>query len=153
MTFLARLRHPLVILGVVVSLFVGVATIRAAALWTAASSPLDVKPPSIESLQAALATEQARSAALRVRLDELTSRSTEMVAALETAGERIAADATQAEALRTRLDAAKARLVRLEQSLRRAHETAARTSTAPGSTTATTRVQTEEADEHEGDGE
>jgi len=153
MTFLARLRHPLVILGVVVSLFVGVTTIRAAALWTAASSPLGVKPPSIESLQAALATEQARSAALRVRLDELTSRSTEMVAALETAGERIAADAAQAESLRARLDAAKVRLARLEQSLRRAHETAAHTATTPGSATATTQVEIEEAQEHEGDGE
>ena len=134
MTFLARLRRPLVVLGVMVSLFVGVATIRAAAEWTAASAPLAVKPPSIESLQSALTAEQSRSADLQAQLDQLTTGSTELVAALETARGRIATDATQAGDLQTSLKAAKTKLSALERSIRQAQAAAAarpRTTTAP----------------------
>jgi peptidoglycan hydrolase CwlO-like protein len=115
-----RVRRPLVVLGVVLSLFVGAATIRAAAVWTAASSPLGAKPPSIESLQAALANEQARSAALQAQLDQLAAGSADLTGAINAARERITNDAAQADGLRTSLKAAKAKLASLEASIRRA---------------------------------
>jgi DNA repair exonuclease SbcCD ATPase subunit len=114
----ARLRRPAVLLGVVLALFAGAATIRAAANWTAATAPLAQKPPSVESLQSALAAEQARSVALQAQLDELTAGSSELTSALQTARDRIAEDARQAEALQTTLEAAKAKLKALERSIR-----------------------------------
>jgi DNA repair exonuclease SbcCD ATPase subunit len=115
-----RLRRPAVLLGVVLALFAGAATIRAAAAWTAASSPLVSKPPSVESLQSALAAEQARSIALQAQLDELAAGSTDLAAALQAARDRIAEDASQAKALQANLKAAKAKLTTLERSIRQA---------------------------------
>lgn len=120
MSVAVRLRRPFVILGVVFSLLAGAATIRAAAAWTAASSPLAAKPPAVESLQAALANEQARSAALQVQLDQLAAGSADLTAAIDAARERITADATQAGELQASLQAAKAKLAVLEGSIRRA---------------------------------
>jgi len=146
MKIVARIRHPLVLVGVVLSLFLGVATIRAAALWTAASAPPAARPPSVESLQAALATERVRSATLQAQLDELTSRSDELTAALETARDRIAADAGQADKLRTSLDRARAKLALLEQSIRRSGM--ARSSTAaPAPTVTSPGTEGEAADD------
>jgi DNA repair exonuclease SbcCD ATPase subunit len=115
-----RLRHPAVLLGVVLALFAGAATIRAAAAWTAASAPLVSKPPSVEILQSALAAEQARSISLQTQLDELTAGSTDLTAALQAARDRIAEDASQAEALQASLAAAKAKLTTLERSIQQA---------------------------------
>jgi chromosome segregation ATPase len=120
MTVPLVLRRPLVVLGVVLSLVLAVATVRAAAEWTAASAPLAVKPPSIEQLQADLAAEQARSADLQARLDGLTGDSTNLVAALQAASDRIATDATQAGDLQASLKAAKAKLTALERSISKA---------------------------------
>jgi hypothetical protein len=103
-----RLRRPLVVLGVLLSLFLGAASIRAAAAWTAASAPLADRPPSVESLQAELATEQARSRALQTHLDQLNSDSVDLMAALATASDRIAVDASHAKELQDSLAAAKA---------------------------------------------
>jgi len=144
MSFPVSLRRPLVVLGVIFSLFAGVATIRAAADWTAASSPLVAKPPSIERLQAALAGEQARSEAFRAQLDELAARSSELTAALAAAQDRIAVDISQARDLQDSLKVAKARLATLERSIRRAQSAAGRTATvtvaAPVAAAAPTRV-------------
>ena len=126
MTVLHVLRRPLVVIGVVLSLVLGVVTIRSAAEWTAASAPLAVKPPSIQQLQADLAAEQARSADLQARLDGLTGDSTDLVAALQAASERIAADATQAAGLQASLKSAQSKLTALERSIRRAQAAAAR---------------------------
>jgi DNA repair exonuclease SbcCD ATPase subunit len=124
MSMPVRLRRPFVILGVVLTLLAGAATIRAAAAWTAASSPLVDKPPSVEALQASLAVEQARSADLQAQLDQLTAGSTDLAAALATARERILADAADAEQLRASLSAAKDKLATLEGSIRQARAAA-----------------------------
>jgi DNA repair exonuclease SbcCD ATPase subunit len=145
-------RRSIVILGVLLSLFVGVATIQAAAAWTAAASPLADKPPSIESLKGSLETAQERSTALQSQLDELNIGSTELVAALEAARERIAADATQAKELRSSLKAAKTKLAALERSIQRARSAAARvTVTVTRSTSASTPVAHEVEHETEDD--
>lgn len=120
-----RLRRPLVVLGVLLSLFLGAASIRAAAAWTAASAPLADRPPSVESLRADLATEQARSRALQSHLDQLNSNSSDLLAALAAAGDRIAVDATQAKELQDSLAAAKAKLAALEKSIGEARAAAA----------------------------
>lgn len=144
MSFPVSLRRPLVVLGVAFSLFAGVATIRAAADWTAASSPLNARPPSIERLQASLTGEQARSEAFRAQLDELAARSSELTAALSAARDRIALDTSQAKDLQESLKVAKARLATLERSIRRAQATADRSATAavaaPVTVAAPTRV-------------
>lgn len=115
-----RLRRPLVVLGVLLSLLTGAATIQAAAAWTAASSPLAAKPPSVESLQNALATEQARSAALQDQLDELSAGSADLTTALEVARDRIASDTAHATELQASLEAARAKLAALEKSISQA---------------------------------
>lgn len=145
-----RLRHPLVILGVILSLFAGAATIRAAAAWTAASSPLVAKPPSVESLQASVATEQTRSADLQAQLDQLTAGSADLTAALEAARDRIAADASQAEELQASLTAAKAKLAVLERSIRQAGASAARAATAPAAAPAAVSAVSHEDQDHDG---
>jgi len=119
-------RRSLVVFGVLLSLFVGVATIQAAAAWPAAASPLADKPPSIESLRASLQTAQERSTALQSQLADLSAGSTELVVALDAARERIATDATQATELRSSLKAAKTKLAALERSIQRARSAAAR---------------------------
>lgn len=134
MTMPHILRRPLVVLGVALSLFLAVATVRAAAQWTAASAPLAIKPPSIEQLQSDLAAEQARSADLQGRLDGLTGDSANLVAALQAASDRIAADATQAAKLQASLKVAKTKLTALERSIRQAQAAAARAPSAPSRT-------------------
>ena len=59
------LRRLLTTIGVIAALLLGFGSIRAAAAWTAASAPLTVAPVSVSALQDQLATEQARSDALR----------------------------------------------------------------------------------------
>jgi septal ring factor EnvC (AmiA/AmiB activator) len=145
-----RLRRPAVVLGVVLVLLAGAATIRAAAAWTAASSPLTSKPPSIEQLRADLVTEQARSDALQARLDELVAGSTELTAALQAARDQIARDATEAETLRANLTSAQKKLSSLERSIRQAGATAPRT-VSVASPDAVSPAQVGEEREHEGD--
>lgn len=146
-----RLRRPLVVLGVVLSLFLGAASIRAAAGWTAASAPLADRPPSVDSLRAELLTEQARSRALQTHLDQLNSDSADLAAALAAAGDRIAVDAGQAKKLQDSLAAAKAKLAALEKSIGKARATAA--SGAVAATPArNTGSQEEEDHEEAGDG-
>ena len=71
MSLPVRLRRPAVTIGVVLALLAGGASIRAAAEWTAASSSLAGKPPSVASLEAALAAEESRSLALQAQLDAI----------------------------------------------------------------------------------
>jgi chromosome segregation ATPase len=119
-------RRTLVVGGVLLSLFLGVATIQAAALWTAAASPLANKPPSIDALRESLVTAQERSVVLQTQLDDLNSGSADLVVALQTARDQIAADAAQAKELRASLKAAKTKLAALEKSIKRARSAATR---------------------------
>lgn len=143
-----RLRRPAVLLGVVLALFAGAATIRAAAVWTAASSPLVSKPPSVESLEAALAAEQARSLALQAQLDSLAGGSADLTAALQAARDRIAEDASQARTLQKSLEAARTKLTTLERSIRQTR--AATPPPVPPPTVAAVASSGGEAFEHEG---
>jgi chromosome segregation ATPase len=145
-----RLRRPLVVLGVLLSLLVGAASIRAAAAWTAAGAPLADRPPSVESLRAQLATEQARSRALQAHLDDLNSGSADLSAALATARDRIAVDAGQAKELQDSLAAAKAKLAALEKSIGKARGSVAQ-SRAPAVTQARNTASREEGDHEEAD--
>ncbi len=63
-----HIRRAFVIAGVVVSLVVGLASIQVAAALTAAAAPPPPPPVSLDSLQAALAQEQARGAELQAQL-------------------------------------------------------------------------------------
>jgi hypothetical protein len=145
-----HLRRPLVVLGVLLSLFMGAASIRAAAAWTAASAPLAVKPPSVDSLRADLAAEQARSDALLTHLDELSTGSADLSAALGAARDRIAADALQAKALQDSLVAAKAKLAALEKSIRASRARTA-VSAAPAPLAATGSHEGSHTEEGDGD--
>ena len=132
--------RSLVMVGVVASLLIGAASIRAAAAWTAASAPLAVSPASAESLAARLTDEEARSAALQAQLDELRANTADLSGALDTARTRISSDAKTATSLRTRLATAKTRLASLEKSLAAARAAAARAAVAAtrgGAATAT----------------
>ena len=153
MTMPIRLRQPLVILGVLVALVAGASTIRAAAAWTAASSPLATKPPSVESLQASLATERARSAALEAQLDQLTAGTNDLVAALETARDRIATDADNAAELQARLTAAKAKLTALERSIRQARASAAAAAVQPAPPAVVAAVSRGDDEDREAEGD
>lgn len=147
----ARLRRPAVLLGVVLALFAGAATIRAAAEWTAATAPLAAKPPSVDSLQSALSAEQARSIALQAQLDELTAGSSELTSALQAARDRIAEDARQAEALQSTLEAAKAKLKALERSIRQVRAAPVATTTLAAVAPAQGDDREAEHDEHDDD--
>ena len=126
MTTIHRLRRSAVLLGVVLTVFVGAVTIRAAADWTASTSTLTSKPPSIEHLRSALEAEQARSASIQAQFDRLAVGSADLRAALLAARDRIAENARQADTLQSSLADARARLKTLERSIRQAQTTAPR---------------------------
>jgi septal ring factor EnvC (AmiA/AmiB activator) len=119
------IRRALVIFGVVACLVAGAATIRAAATWTAAEAPLLAPPVSIATLEAELAHERERSAALDRNLAALTARAADLETALAAADERLTADQAEAKALRDRLAAATKRLARLNRELAAVRRSAA----------------------------
>jgi septal ring factor EnvC (AmiA/AmiB activator) len=149
----AAVRRGLTVIGVVLSLALGVATIRAAAAWTAAAAPLEEAPPTIAELNAALQLERARSQALLEQLDSLSAGSADLKAALAAAEQRIAQDATDADALDASLADARERLARLEASLRAARAPAPAAPVAPAAapTPAPGGVEHEDDDRDGGD--
>lgn len=124
-------RRALVALGVVASITVGVATVDAAATWTAQSAPLQVAPESVDSLRARLAAEEARSAELQAQIDALHGHAGDLSAALNVATDRIATDEETAGALRDRLGAAKERLAALERLIAKTRAEARAAAAAP----------------------
>ena len=121
------IRRLLVIVGVIATLSFGVATIRAAASWTAGSAPLATVPPSMESLAAQLSAEGMRTADLRRELDAVRRNTVDLAGALDAARVRIKADLHAADQLRSRLSRAKTRLAALEAALARARPSTSRT--------------------------
>jgi chromosome segregation ATPase len=111
--------------AVVGSLLLGAATIRAAGEWTAASAPLAAPPVTVESLTAQLEEERARGAALAAQLGAVAGQTSELQAALGTAGERVNEDAKTATQLEDRIAAAKKRLAALNKSIAAARRAAA----------------------------
>jgi chromosome segregation ATPase len=144
------IRRILTVIGVAASLLIGVGAIRASAAWTATTAPLTVAPVSVETLQARLTDESARSADLVDRLAALTTRADELSTALAAAQDRIGSDAEHAAQLAKDLDAAKKKLAELEKSIRAA--SAVRT-VAPTTTTRTTTSGSTQGGEHEGGGD
>jgi DNA repair exonuclease SbcCD ATPase subunit len=127
MTVQLLTRRSLVIAGAVAALVIGAASIRVAAAWTAASSPLNDPPASLTSLQASLDGERGRSDALDEQLRVLESASADLAAALDSAQGQVAADTESAEQLRASLAGAKQKLARLEATLADAARTRAAT--------------------------
>ena len=148
MTLPTSVRRALVALGVVASITVGVATVEAAATWTAQSAPLNVAPESVESLTARLAAEEARSSDLQAQLDALHGHAGDLSTALNVATDRIATDAETAQALRDRLTAAKERLAALEKLIAKTRaQTRAAAAVPRPAPAAVTRGETEHEDE------
>ncbi|HEU0234938.1 MAG TPA: hypothetical protein VFR14_00715 [Candidatus Limnocylindrales bacterium] len=142
-------RRVLTVGGVILSLALGVATIRAAAAWTASAAPLNAAPPSAAELRAALELEQARSEALAAQLAELASGSAELEAALAAAEQQITLDAANADTLRASLATARERLAQLEASLRAAASTSTASVQAPADGTLRSGDEHEEEDREE----
>jgi hypothetical protein len=105
-----RVRRIFVILGVIVSLVVGVLSIQIAAALTAAAAPPPAPPVSIGTLKTELAAEQARSAALQQQLQELLSVSDTLSQALNTTSDQVSTDGLSADQLRQRLQQAQTKL-------------------------------------------
>jgi hypothetical protein len=141
-------RRALTAGGVILSLALGLVTIRAAAAWTASAAPLGATPPTAADVRAALELERSRSDALASQLAELASGSAELEAALAAAEEQVALDAAEANTLRASLATARERLAQLEASLRdAANAPSAAAAPAPGEGTASP------AEEHDDEAE
>ena len=114
------LRRAVTAIGVIAVLALGYGSIRAASAWTAAEAPLTVAPVSVETLQANLADEQARSQVLTARLRELDARARELDVALRQANQRISGDAAHATDLEGQLADAAKKLRKLETAIAKA---------------------------------
>ncbi len=141
-------RRSLVVIGVIASLAVGASAIQAAGEWTAADAPLQIAPASITSIQAALAGEQERSAALEEQLATLQTATSELDAALTAAQSQVETDARSAAALRADLEAALAKLKTVKAALAKAAKAASAASSGSSSrSTAATPTPTREHDD------
>lgn len=108
------IRRALVVAGVVMSLVIGVASIRVAAALAQAAAPPPAPPVSIESLKDALAAEQGRGEALQQQLDELTQLTSALSDALSGAKDQVKTEGLTAQELAKRLQAAQAKLAQLK---------------------------------------
>jgi hypothetical protein len=112
-----RFRRWLVAGGVVLSLLLGALSIEAAAAWARASAPPAAPAITVESLQAQLAAEHVRSAALLEQLTAIGRQSRELADGLAAARERIGTDLAAADAMRAELAAAKKQLADLKRQM------------------------------------
>ena len=147
MTIRLFARRTAVTAGVVVSLVLGAATIRAASDWTAASAPLE-KPVSVQELADALAVEQARSVDLAARLQGVGAQTAALDVALSAAAGQVITDKATADDLQKRLKAAQKKLKALNRQLAQA---AARLRAAPAAPAAAPRPAATPAREVEDD--
>ncbi|MBP1704438.1 MAG: hypothetical protein H6Q36_177 [Chloroflexi bacterium] len=147
MTIRLFARRTAVTAGVVVSLVLGAATIRAASDWTAASAPLE-KPVSVQELADALAVEQARSVDLAARLQGVGAQTAALDVALGAAAGQVITDKATADDLQKRLKAAQKKLKALNRQLAQA---AARLRAAPAAPAAAPRPAATPAREVEDD--
>jgi len=132
MTMNLLARRLVTTIGVAFLVIVGFASIRLAAVWTAASAPLQISPVSAASLQVSIADEQARSAALGDSLDTLAAQTADLAAALDDAQTRMQSDTKHAHGISSRLSAAKRQLAQIEAAIARARQALANSArTAP----------------------
>ncbi|MEO8469052.1 MAG: hypothetical protein ABI573_05240 [Chloroflexota bacterium] len=105
-----RLRRLTVIMGVIVSLVIGLGSVQIAGSLAAAAAPPTAPPVSIWTLKADLEAEQARSASLQEQLNALLTVSESLSAALNTTSDQVNLDGLTADQLRARLVAAQGKL-------------------------------------------
>jgi hypothetical protein len=119
MTPRLALRRLAVTAGVVLSIVMGAATIRAASDWTTANAALE-KPVSAQELTRQLAVEQARSVDLAARLDAVSSQTAALNVALGAAAGQVIADKAAADDLKARLEKAQKKLKAVNKQISRA---------------------------------
>jgi len=112
-----RIRRTLALAGAIAAVILGFAAIEAAAAWTAQAAPLTVSPAAATSIEARLADEQARSAALETQLRQLSGSADDLSAALAAAQEQIKADNAHASQLEQDLATATKKLKDLQRSI------------------------------------
>jgi hypothetical protein len=117
-----RLRKPLVIVGVVASLILGIVSIQVAAALTLAAAPPPAPPISMSELESRLAAEQARAESLQAQLDDLLGVTGQLSTALSAAETKVSVDGLSAAQLRDRLKAAEARLKLINRLLKEAND-------------------------------
>jgi septal ring factor EnvC (AmiA/AmiB activator) len=141
------LRRTFVTAGVLGTLVLGAATVRAAAIWTASAAPMEAPPISPADIAARLNDAAARSAALDQQIADLTKQTMDLATALAKAEKRIGTDSTTARALRAELAAAEKKLAALSRALK-----GSASHTKPGANpTAPEPKETPEPTEHEAD--
>jgi hypothetical protein len=112
-----RIRRAFVIVGVVICLAVGLGSIQVAAALTAAAAPPPAPPVSLDTLQTALADEQARGLDLQAQLGELNDLTASLSLALADTKNQVSTDGVSAKALSDRLKAAQSKLADLKRLL------------------------------------
>jgi hypothetical protein len=117
-----RLRRILVVIGVVLSLFAGIISVRIAAELTLAAAPPPAPPISMSTLQSRLAEEQARAASLQQQLDDLLGVTSQLSSALTSYESQVSVDGLTARQLRERLKASEARLKLINRLLKEAND-------------------------------
>ena len=115
-----HIRRGAVIVGVALSLLVGVASIQIAADLTAAAAPPPAPPVSIETLKDQLAAEQTRAAGLQKQLEDLMGVTGQLTIALDSTQSQVTDDGLTADELRARLKAAEEKLSAVNKLLRKA---------------------------------
>jgi hypothetical protein len=115
-----RIRRAVVILGVVASLVLGVASIQLAADLAAAAAPPPAPPISMTTLKDQLAAEQDRATALQAQLEDLVGATGQLTAALDSTETAVSDDGLTAAQLRARLKAAQAKLTSVDRLLKKA---------------------------------
>ena len=114
------LRRGLVLAMTVAVIAVGVAAVAQASIWRAQSAPLDRAPIGMTELDAQLAAEVDREAALTDQVSSVAGEIAVLRGAILTAEDGIAGDAEDAAALEAKLGKAKDKLDTLTRQLKAA---------------------------------
>jgi septal ring factor EnvC (AmiA/AmiB activator) len=115
-----RLRRLGVAAGVVATLLVGAAAIGASAEWTRANAPLTETPIAPAAIEAGLATQQDRAAALTDDVAAMAARTAQLRDAITAADEQVGAASANTDQIRTELAAATAKLATLQAQIAQA---------------------------------
>jgi len=105
------------VVAVFVAIVIGALSIEAASAAVRASAPPPGPAVTVQSMQAELDAERARSVALHEQLQRLSVQSTTLTASMAQADEQIALDSQTADALRAALARAKRQLTRLQRQM------------------------------------
>jgi septal ring factor EnvC (AmiA/AmiB activator) len=115
-------RRAVVLVATLAVIGVGLATVKVAAEWRAASVPLDVAPVGMDTISSQFAAETDRAGALSEQIDTVATQIASLQGAILEAGAHVSGDAQSAEALKADLAAAKAKLTTLNAQLRAAQQ-------------------------------